>query len=122
MTTPEPKPALLPPPNEKLIRQAERDESRLCSIILRDKAGLKRADEDGIVPEMFWTENLRAMYRLALDYWKQHRSLMRMDVYESLCAQHEKDPEETTRRMSLYTELWAIMTTTDELPHRREIR
>ena len=109
--------ALKAPPNEKLLRDAEREESRLCSLILRDASAMEKAVDSGIRYDWFWNSDCSDFYKLLAGYWFEHKCLVRMETFESLIDKGAPNPEAVTRKMSLYNEIYALMATLDELPY-----
>ena len=109
--------ALKAPPNEKLLRDAEREESRLCSLVLRDAASMEKVVDSGIRFDWFWNDECSDFFKILAGYWFENKHIVRMETFESLIDKNAPNPEAVTRKMSLYNEIYALMATADELPY-----
>lgn len=107
--------SLKTPPNDRLIQDARRDEERFLSIVYRDLASLEAAVEAGVQWTWFWNKDLGVLYAKAVQYLQDHHALLTRTTIESM-LEKVCSPEETTRVVTIFNELWFIKADLNEFP------
>ena len=102
------------PPNERLIHEAEQQEARFCSLMLKHADCIAAAIEAGVQMEYFWTPSYASLYSIAARYFLQYNAILGVAPYRDICNKAAKEPEETTRRMQGYHDTYALHVTPDE--------
>ena len=79
------------PPSAELIRNASREEIRLCSLMLKDKQCVEKIVDAGVTSDWFWDDKFGEMFGICSRYFVNHSALMPHDTYGALVREETKD-------------------------------
>jgi replicative DNA helicase len=85
-------------PNEKLDLIARREETRLNSLLLKDKDVLLDCIESGISLKFFQDETQRQLFSVIARYYDSHDSILTRQQFETVVSQLKTDEEAAAHR------------------------
>ncbi len=108
------------PPYERLQREAERDEMRFCSCLMKDKDQIKDAVTNGITVDWFWSEPCQEMYSVLSRYFQEHKTLCPYETYQSILSKVATGPDSVNDKMVFVQKVFQMHTSKDDYPYLRK--